>query len=394
MPHHVTDELLSLWGVLKRNGYRFVQYSVLAAGIVAMAAMTVPELRGESGSWLRIVLWACLGFFAAELVAKSWPKKSRPKKSDPDATTYLFSLSGLIDLLSVLPIPLALLFGASPQSAWLLASLWLLKLTPVGAGLSLLGRVMQQEARPLTSVGVLFLIVLLLAAVALYALEGSVQPERFGTVPRALWWAVTTLTTTGYGDAVPQTSLGRLIAAFVMVSGLGLFGLWAGILATGFATEHRRRDFIRNWDLVTSVPFLRNLNAPAIIELTRMLRRIDLPERSMVVRQGRPGDCMYFIASGEVEVRLEPNPIRLGAGAFFGEIALLDGSPRTATVTTTMPSTLLILEVSDFRAFTAHHPELARSVEVEAARRRDKQNDGAAKTARLSPEPLENSGDG
>ncbi len=118
------------------------------------------------------------------------------------------------------------------------------------------------------------------------------------------------------------------------------------------------------------MPFLRNLDAPSIIELTRMLRRLDLAERSIVVRRGRAGDCMYFVASGEVEVKVEPRPVRLGAGSFFGEIALLDGSPRTATVTTTMPSTLLVLDVTDFRAFTAHHPELAREVEMESRRRK------------------------
>ena len=84
-----------------------------------------------------------------------------------------------------------------------------------------------------------------------------------------------------------------------------------------------------------------------------MLRRLDVAETNVVVRRGRPGDCMYFIASGEVEVQLKPHPIRLGAGAFFGEIALLQGGPRTATLMTTRPSTLLILELSDFRAFTA-----------------------------------------
>ncbi len=141
-----------------------------------------------------------------------------------------------------------------------------------------------------------------------------------------------------------------------MICGLAVFGLLTGILATGFAAEHRRREFIRNWDLVTGVPFLRNLDAPAIIELTRMLRRLDLPERSIVVRRGRPGDCMYFIAYGEVEVKVEPQPIRLGPGSFFGEFALLDGGPRSATVTTTMASTFLVLDVTDFRAFTAHHP--------------------------------------
>lgn len=368
MSHHRIEEFFGLFGLLRRSAYRIVQYGVLAIGLAAMTVKTEPGLGSRWETWLGFTLWCCLGFFAAELAIKSWPRAGAKT-----ASGYLLTVPGIIDVLAVLPVPLALLAGVPTDTAWLLASLWLLKLAPVVPGLSLLGRVIEQEARPLASVLVIFLIVLLLSAVALYVLEGAGQPERFGSVPRSLWWAVTTLTTTGYGDAVPETLLGRMIAALVMICGLGLFGLWAGILATGFAAEHRRRDFIRNWDLVTSVPFLRNLDAPAVIELTRMLRRLDLAERNVVVRRGRPGDCMYFIASGEVEVRLEPQPIRLGAGAFFGEFALLDGGPRMATVVTTMPSTLLILEVSDFRSFTAHHPELAQAIETEAARRKQTQ---------------------
>jgi len=233
----------------------------------------------------------------------------------------------------------------------------------------MLGRVVLLEARALASVVVIFLTILILASVALYALEGRLQPQQFGSMPLALWWAVTTLSSTGYGDAVPVTFLGRLIAGVVMISGLGVFGLWTGILATGFAAEHRRRDFIRNWDLVTRVPFLKNLDPPAVIELTRLLRRLDLAEKTVVVRRGRPGDCMYFIASGEVEVKVEPHPVRLAAGAFFGEMALLTGATRTANVVTTEPTTLLALEVADFHALTAHHPELARAVAAEASRR-------------------------
>ena len=348
-----------------------------------MMAITVPSLNSQSRSWLVVILWCCLGFFGGELAMKSWPGAQAKAERN-----YLLTSSGIIDLLAVLPIPLALLIGVPTDTAWLLASLWLLKLAPVVPGLALLGRVIEQEARALASVFVIFLIVLLLSAVALYVLERAGQPERFGSLPQSLWWAVTTLTTTGYGDAVPETFTGRIIAGIVMICGLGVFGLWTGILATGFAAERRRRDFIQNWDLVTSVPFLRNLDAPAVIELTHKLRRLDLAERNVVVRRGRPGDCMYFIASGEVEVRLDSNPIRLGAGSFFGEFALLDGGPRTATVVTTMPSTLLILEVSDFRAFTAHHPELAKVIEREAARRRGASKEEPLAGAQPTPQIL------
>jgi voltage-gated potassium channel len=351
--------------LFKKNTFNPLGYFVLAAGLTAMMLLTLPGLPAQGHLWVSVALWCGLAFYGMELGVKIW--KGRASSIGHN---YLLTSSGIIDLLAVLPIPLALLFGVSSDVAWLLASLWLLKLAPVIPGLSLLGRVIKQEARLLSSVFVLFLTVLTLSAVALYVLERAGQPERFGSVPQSLWWAVTTLTTTGYGDAVPQTFAGRVIAGFVMICGLGLFGLWAGILATGFRTEHLRRDFAQNWQLVTSVPFLRNLDAPSVIELTRLLRRLDLATGTVVVRRGRPGDCMYFIAAGEVEVRLEPKPVRLGAGSFFGELALLDNSPRTATVVTTLPSTLLILEVSDFRAFTAQHPELAKEVEAEAARRR------------------------
>jgi voltage-gated potassium channel len=266
-------------------------------------------------------------------------------------------------------VPLALLFGVPEHTAWLLVTLWLLKLTPLIPGLAVLGRVVALEAKPLGSVLVLFLIVLFLAGVAVHVLEREIQPNTFGSLPAGLWWAVTTLTTTGYGDAVPMTPAGRVVGGVIMLCGLGLVGLWTGIMVTGFAAEHRRRDFMTNWELVTKVPFLHSLDPAGIIEITRTLRRLDVPEKTVIVRRGRPGDCMYFIASGEVEVKVEPRPVRLGPGAFFGELALLGGGVRTATVTTTKATTLLTLDLTDFRTFAAGHPELARAVEAEARRR-------------------------
>ena len=188
------------------------------------------------------------------------------------------------------------------------------------------------EAKPLASVLVLFLIVLFLASAAMHVVERDEQPAAFGTLPAALWWAVVTLTTTGYGDEVPRTPLGHLLGAVVMICGIATFGLWTGILATGFAAESRRRNFIETWDVVSKVPFFQSLDPSAITEITHMLRRLEVPERTAVIRRGRVGDCMYFIAAGEVEVDVTPTPVRLGVGAFFGELALLGdirSAPRT-----------------------------------------------------------------
>jgi len=341
------------------------RHLVLAIGLIAMTAFTVPEVRNAAGIWLGVCLWCCFGFFAVESALRlraSWVAAGTARR-------HIFSPSGLIDLLGILPVPIALLCGAEPQTAWLLAALWVLKLGQDSPGFAQLGRVFVLEAKPLASVLALFLIVLFLASAAMHVLEREGQPLAFGTMPAALWWAVVTLTTTGYGDEVPRTALGHLLGSVVMICGIATFGLWTGILATGFASESRRRNFIETWDLVSKVPFFQTLDPSAITEITHLLRRVEVPERTAVIRRGRVGDCMYFIAAGEVEVDVAPTPVRLGVGAFFGEMALLGDSIRTANVATTKPSTLLILDLADFRKLMAHYSELARIIDAEGKRR-------------------------
>jgi voltage-gated potassium channel len=89
----------------------------------------------------------------------------------------------------------------------------------------------------------------------------------------------------------------------------------------------------------------------------------------MMMRKGQVGDCMYFIASGEVEVDLPGKKVKLGDGAFFGEMALLGNNLRSANVTTTRVSQLLVLDLVDFRMLMARHPDLAETIDAEARRR-------------------------
>jgi voltage-gated potassium channel len=352
---------------LRRFGVLSVaSYVVITIGLAAMMAFTVPELRAAQGFWLSVCLWCSLAYVLFESVMRF-----RAARLAGSADGGLFTPARCVDLLMVLPVPIALLCGVAPESAWLLASLWVLKLAQDSPGFAQLGRVFVLEAKPLASVLALFLIVLFLASAAMHVIERDVQPSAFGSLPAAMWWAVVTLTTTGYGDEVPQTGLGHLLGAVVMICGIATFGLWTGILATGFAAESRRRNFLQTWDLVSKVPFFQMLDPAAITEITHLLRRVDVPPRIAVIRRGRAGDCMYFIAEGEVEVDVAPAPVRLGPGAFFGELALLGDAVRTANVSTTKQSTLFVLDLAEFRTFSAHHPELARAIDAEGKRRRN-----------------------
>ena len=339
-------------------------HAAVVIGAVMILLLTIDPAYVAARHWIEGVLWGCLAFFAFE-----WVVRLRHAARTGRPFGYIFSGRGLVDAASVIVVPVALLSDVTARTAWLLAAVWLIKVIPGIRGLRQLRRVLVLEAGPLFSVLVLFLTVWFLGSVVVYLLERAAQPEVFSNLPSAMWWAVVTLTTTGYGDAVPITPLGRLVAGLIMICGLGVFGLWTGILATAFAAEMRRDNFLRTWESVTKVPFFAELGPAAIADVTHMLRTIDLPPRIMIIRKGQQGDCMYFIASGEVEVDLPGKKVLLGEGAFFGEMALLGNNLRSANIMTTRLSKLLVLDLVDFRLLMARHPDLAQTIDAEAKRR-------------------------
>ena len=97
-----------------------------------------------------------------------------------------------------------------------------------------------------------------------------------------------------------------------MVGGILIFALWTGILVNGYAEELRRREFLRTWELVAKVPFFHDIGASLIAEVARLLRPRDYPAGAVIMRRGEPGDCMYFVVEGEVEIQLQSGPLYLG----------------------------------------------------------------------------------
>jgi voltage-gated potassium channel len=147
-----------------------------------------------------------------------------------------------------------------------------------------------------------------------------------------------------------------------MVIGIAVFAVPAGILATGFASEIRKRDFVVTWQTVANVPLFVGLDAARIAEIARLLKRQVVPAQFAVVRRGDPADAMFFIMAGEVQVDIAPRPVRLGRGQYFGEIALIRDTVRTATVTTLTECQLLSLDVADFRRLLEHNPSLKATI--------------------------------
>jgi voltage-gated potassium channel len=356
--------------------WRSIHLFVLGVGLLAIAISSTDGLPTWLTDLLTIAVLGVAIVFTAEYGVRLWSAPEAPRfagLSDNMARLHwAISTNGVICLAAALPLFVITLgaMHADNQHAPVFCILWVLSLARHAPAMGTLGRVISNERATLTSVVVIFVMVLIVAATAVHIMERDGQPKTFGTLPDALWWAVVTLTTTGYGDATPLTVGGRMIGSLVMVSGILVLALMTGILATGFAEEERRREYLRVWDQVTKVPMFADLGTVTLSEIVSKLRVRNYPPRIVVVRRDEPGESMFFISEGEVEVRLPRGGIALGPGAFFGEMALLDRTPRTATVVTTEPTTLLVLYASDFYEIASNIPSLVEAVEREARRRR------------------------
>ncbi len=348
---------------------------VCTAGLLAMIANTEATVGSRAELGLSGIVLAVWVFFVGSYVYRIWSAPKSPEWRLGHAVgarlDYVLSASGWIDLIAVLALPVGWLTGLPERDAQLFAVVWALKYIRRSSGLTLLLRVMKRALPALVTVVTVFLVILLLAATLAYVFERDVQGGNFRSIPHALWWSIVTLSTTGYGDMVPATFWGRMLGAWVMMSGIVIFALWAGIVANAFGEELSRRHFLKTWDLVAEVPFFQTLGAAAIADIVRLLHARDVAAGTVVVREGQPGDAMYFIVSGEATAMVTPEPVVLRPGAFFGEMALLFGTPRSASVVVTKPSVLLVLDVADFRVLAGRRPELINVIEAEGRRRRE-----------------------
>tara|TARA_R110002073_G_scaffold13733_2_gene57631 strand:- start:1008 stop:1988 length:981 start_codon:yes stop_codon:yes gene_type:complete len=156
---------------------------------------------------------------------------------------YVFSVHGLIDLIAIAPFYLGM-FGATDLRFLRALRLFrILKLTRYSPAISMLYRSIGRERDAIAAALCLLSIALVITSCGIYLCEHTAQPEAFGSIPAAIWWAIATLTTVGYGDVTPITTGGKIFGAGVMILGVGMVALPTAILASTFVDElHRRRE--------------------------------------------------------------------------------------------------------------------------------------------------------
>lgn len=353
---------------------RYVIIITIVANVGFAIVETLPEF--QNGHWVifRVVEAISFLIFATEYAARIWVSVEDPRHAElpplKARLRFLRSPGAIIDLIAILPFLLARILPLDLRTLALLRLLRIFKLLRYSTGITALFEAIYAERHTLLSCLFVLLVAVITSATLLYLAEGHNQPDAFGSIPLAMWWAIVTLTTVGYGDVVPQTMVGRMIGALTMVMGLIVLALPIAIVATSFAEVIRRRGFVVNWATLARLPLFAGLSPTIIGEVLGVVRAQSFDAGNLILRRGEPATGLYLVAVGTIEIDSPSGRGQHESGALFGGPATPDADRSAILVRALTGVRLLMVTEADLTVLTGRWPALAARL-AEAARRAD-----------------------
>ncbi len=183
--------------------------------------------------------------FSFEYLLRFWSCVDSKKQNQTNTNRrlkYIFSFGAIIDAVAILPSLIAIFYPSIDlRFIRALRIVRLLKFSRYSGSINSLISVLWDQRRSFGAAFFLLFIALIIVSSGMYLVEKDVQPEKFGSIPQSMWWALVTLTTVGYGDVYPITPLGKMFGSISIILGIGTVALPAGIMASAF-TEFTRRN--------------------------------------------------------------------------------------------------------------------------------------------------------
>ena len=227
----------------------FFLVALIVFNIIALNLETVPSIYRQYKEAFRVFEVVSVFFFTAEYLLRIYSCTESPKYESAVLGRLRFALRPLLllDLLTLIPFYTAF-WGVDfrfLRAARLFRSFRLLRLGRYMRSMQLFSKVLKDRKEDLITTLLFLLVLLIFSSSLMYFAEKDVQPEKFMSIPSSMWWAVATLTTVGYGDTYPVTYLGKIIASFIAVLGIGMVALPAGILSSGFSSEVKKKPRVK-----------------------------------------------------------------------------------------------------------------------------------------------------
>jgi voltage-gated potassium channel len=216
---------------------------LITVNVISVILESVAYIHTNYGLQFWLIEFFSVAVFSIEYALRLWTCVENPKYKNRrfPRLVYMISPMAVIDLLAILPVYFIMFFNVDLRFLRVLRLLRILKLTRYSTAMVMLLDVFKEETNALLAAIFILLVLLVLAASGAYLVEHNAQPDKFGSIPSAMWWAVATLTTVGYGDVTPITIIGKVFGACITVIGIGMAALPAGILTSGLADHLRRR---------------------------------------------------------------------------------------------------------------------------------------------------------
>lgn len=215
---------------------------LVLGSFVLLALETEPSIAKTGQTILGWLNLALVIIFAFEYCVRVWAAGEDPEyRGLKGRLRYALSFYAIADLAAFMPELLLMILagdGIDPRTLAVLKTLRLFRLFKLARyvpAFGLLGEAVKRAGSQLMTSLFLALALVFVSAVTLYLIEGHTQPEAFGSIPRAIWWAIATLTTVGYGDVYPVTPIGRIAASAIALAGIGVVALPAGVFASAFS---------------------------------------------------------------------------------------------------------------------------------------------------------------
>ena len=286
---------------------RYLNYFLIVlivGNVFAVLLESVNEIYQEYQFYFDTFENLSIWIFSAEYLLRFWSiaEKNPEQSAWKQRLQWIRSGGAVIDLLAILPAYLNFFVHLDLRFLRVLRLFRLLKLTRYFVSLQILLRVIQREKGSFQAVIFILIIMIVMTASAIYVVENRAQPDVFSSIPQSMWWAVVTLTTVGYGDVTPVTSLGRILGAFITILGVGLAALPAGILASGLANELNQRNQRLEQEFRE---LLQTKGADLLhdqVELEKLRQRVGLPKEQM------HEIMIQYIRERELEQREQHSP--------------------------------------------------------------------------------------